>query len=305
MTIRSKITAFLLAALALLASPLSGHAESGPADAPQKHFLWKVTGSKGTVYLFGTVHLGSPDFYPLPAIIEDSFKRADTLVEEIKITPSDIAQMERWVIQHGIYSGSDTISDHLSEETNRHLQIYLKQQSWLEQQVITKMRPWAVAIMVTEANSKRLGLDPENGLDKHFLKEAEEQHKPVEALETIASQLQFLGELTSDQEENYLMQTLAESENPTSHLEVLVNAWREGDSEKMRELLSRSASNDPKSKVLMKTLLDDRNDAMTKQIEQFLGTRKTYFVAVGAGHMLGEHGIVSQLQAKRFTVRQL
>ena len=31
----------------------------------QKLFCWKVTGPKGVVYLLGTLHVGSADFYPL------------------------------------------------------------------------------------------------------------------------------------------------------------------------------------------------------------------------------------------------
>jgi uncharacterized protein YbaP (TraB family) len=298
---RSRVTALLFITLALLFCPLSGHAD----DAPQKHFLWKVTGPKSVVYLFGTIHIGKPDFYPLPAIIEDSFKRADTLVEEIKSDPSDAAQMKRWVVDHGLYPGSDMIGNHLTEQTIRHLAKYLNQKSWQEQQVIAKMRPWAIAAMIDGADSKRLGLDPANGLDKHFLGEAQEMHKPIEGLETFASHLQLFNDMANDVEDNYLMQTLAESEKPNSHLEMTIDAWRAGDSDKLQELLTQTINDYPQLTSIMKRLLDDRNDAMAKQIEQFLSTNKTYFVAVGAGHMVGEHGIVSLLRAKQFKVEQL
>jgi uncharacterized protein len=298
---RLRVTAFLFATLSLLYCPLSGHAE----DAPQKHFLWKVTGSKGVVYLFGTIHIGKPDFYPLPAVIEDSFKRADTLVEEIKNDPSDAAQMKQWIAEHGFYPGSDTIGNHLTEETIRHLAIFLRQKSWQEQQTISKMRPSAIASMIDGEERKRLGLDSANGLDKHFLTEAENSHKPVEALETLASHLQLLGEMASDVEDDYLMQTLAESEKPNSLLEMTVDAWCAGDSDKLQELLTQTVNDYPQLKPITKKLLDDRNDAMTKQIVQFLSTNKTYFVAVGAGHMVGEHGIVSLLRAKQFNVERL
>ena len=36
----------------------------------------------GTVYLFGTIHVGRTDFYPLAPVIEASFKAADTLITE-------------------------------------------------------------------------------------------------------------------------------------------------------------------------------------------------------------------------------
>jgi uncharacterized protein YbaP (TraB family) len=54
----------------------------------------------------------------------------------------------------------------------------------------------------------------------------------------------------------------------------------------------------------MKKLVDDRNDAMTAKIEQLLATPKTYFIAVGAGHLIGDRGIVSQLRAKPLAVEQ-
>ena len=55
----------------------------------------------------------------------------------------------------------------------------------------------------------------------------------------------------------------------------------------------------------MTKLFDDRNTAMTAKIEQFLQTPESYFVAVGAGHLVGEQGILSQLRRKNFTVEQL
>jgi uncharacterized protein YbaP (TraB family) len=44
---------------------------------------------------------------------------------------------------------------------------------------------------------------------------------------------------------------------------------------------------------------------MAAQIERFLQTPKSYFVAVGAGHLIGDEGILSQLQRKNFSVEQL
>jgi len=298
---RARVTAFLFAALTLLCCPVPGHAE----DSSQKHFLWKVTGSKGVVYLFGTVHIGKPDFYPLPAVIEDSFKHADVLVEEIKSDPSDAVQLKNWIAEHGLYPGSDTIGNHLSEETISHLAIYLKQKTWQEQQVIAKMRPWVIASMIDEDDKKRLGLDPANGLDKHFFVEAQNLHKPVEALETFASHLQLFSDMAADVEDHYLMQSLVQSQEPTSHLEALIDAWCAGDSEQMQNLLTQTIRDYPEIKPLMKKLLDDRNDAMAQKIEQFLSTNKTYFVAVGSAHMVGESGLVNLLREKQFKVEQL
>ena len=65
-------SALAIAALACCCALAGAAAPAAEAGAP-KHFLWKVTGPKGVVYLLGTIHAGKADFYPLPSIIEDSF----------------------------------------------------------------------------------------------------------------------------------------------------------------------------------------------------------------------------------------
>ena len=53
-------------------------------------------------------------------------------------------------------------------------------------------------------------------------------------------------------------------------------------------------------KAMYAKLFTDRNKAMTKKIVGFLKTEGTYFVIVGAGHLVGEDGIVELLKAKKF-----
>jgi uncharacterized protein YbaP (TraB family) len=103
--------ALAIAALALCCFASAGAAPPAAGDGAQKHFLWKVTGPKGGgVYLLGTIHVGKADFYPLPSIIEESFKKADTLIEEVDISaPGETARAQRWIIEHGGYPNGDAI----------------------------------------------------------------------------------------------------------------------------------------------------------------------------------------------------
>jgi uncharacterized protein len=58
-------------------------------------------------------------------------------------------------------------------------------------------------------------------------------------------------------------------------------------------------------KPLFAKMFDQRNDTMTQKIDEFLKTPKTIFVAVGAGHLTGERGILAQLRAKNYEIEQL
>ena len=54
------------------------------AQSPQKHFLWTVRAADApTTYLMGSLHVLTPDYYPLPALIEKAFAQSTVLIEEV------------------------------------------------------------------------------------------------------------------------------------------------------------------------------------------------------------------------------
>jgi len=297
--------ALAIAALGLCCFAFTGAAPPAAVDSAPKHFLWKVTGPTGIVYLLGTIHAAKADLYPLPAIIEDSFEKADTLIEEIDIgEPTEAASVQRRLIQDGSYPNGDTITNHLSEATRSHLAAYLKQGD-LPEPAIAHMRPWLVSMLVEQHELQRMGFDPSYGLDQHFLEEARQSHKQIGGLEDAGSQLKLLSSLSEEFQDRLLLSSLVDIEESQDVLDLLTRAWQSGDDAAMQELITSSVRDYPQLKPLMTKLFDDRNIAMTAKIERFLQTPKSYFVAVGAGHLVGDNGILSQLRRKNFSVEQL
>ena len=296
--------ALAIAALALCCVVSVGATAAG--DGAAKHFLWKVTGPKGgVVYLLGTIHAGKADFYPLPPIIEDSFKESDTLIEEIDISePGEAARVQQGLIETGSYPNSDTITNHLSEVTRSHLAAYVKN-GGLPEPAIAHMRPWLVSMLVLQLEMKRMGIDPSYGLDRHFLEEAQQSHKQISALEDAGSQIKLFSSLSEEFQDRLLLSSLVDMEKSHDVFDLLTRAWQAGDPAAMQKVITGSVRDYPQLKPLMTKLLDERNTAMTAKIERFLQTPKSYFVAVGAGHLVGDQGILSQLRRKNFTVEQL
>jgi uncharacterized protein YbaP (TraB family) len=294
----------LVIAALMLCCLASASATTPEAGAP-KHFLWKVIGPKGVVYLLGTIHAAKADFYPLPSILEDSFEKADTLIEEIDISePAEAARAQRGLIEEGSYPNGDTITNHLSEVTRSHLAAYVKE-GGLPEQAIAHMRPWLVSMLVEQRELQRMGFDPSYGLDQHFLEEARRSHKQIGALEDAESQLKMLSSLSEDFQDRLLLSSLVDIEKSRDVLDALTQAWQSGDAAAMQEVITSSVRDYPQLKPLMTKLFDDRNTAMTAKIGRFLQTPKSYFVAVGAGHLVGDQGILSQLRRQNFTVEQL
>ena len=294
-----------IAALALCSFAFTGAAPPAGGDSAPKHFLWKVTGPKGVVYLLGTIHAGKADFYPLPSIIEESFKSADTLIEEIDTSePAEAARVQQAFMENGDYPNGDTINNHLSEVTRSHLTAYVKE-GGLPEQAVAHMRPWLVSMLVELREMKQMGFDPSYGLDQHFLEEARQSHTQIGALEDAGSQLKLLSSLSEEFQDRLLLNSLVDMAKSHDVVDLLTRAWQSGDATALEELITGSVRDYPQLKPLMTKLIDDRNTTMAAKIERFLQTPKCYLVAVGAAHLVGDNGILNQLQRKNFTVEQL
>jgi uncharacterized protein len=290
-----------LSALALVCLALAGHA--GEPAAAQKHFLWKVTGGNGVVFLFGTVHVGKKDLYPLASVIEDSFKQSDILVEEIDPDNSPEAlRLAQDIIKGGMYPAGDSITNHLTEETSARLTEYAKAGQLGAD--YSRAKPWLLSLMILQHQLKEMGFDSSKGLDQHFMQEARDTHKAIEALETADSQLRMFSSFSDELQDQFLLATLLGASEATEILDRTLAAWTSGNTGAMDDLINRDVRDHPVLQPLMETMFYERNDAMARKIEKFLETGKTYFVAVGAGHLVGERGIAKQLRRKNYTVEQ-
>ena len=72
----------------------------------------------------------------------------------------------------------------------------------------------------------------------------------------------------------------------------------------LKTLMYKSLEEAPELAPLFKKLFTDRNLTMADKIARFLETESSYFVLVGAGHLIGDDGIVALLKEKEFSVER-
>src|SRR4029453_2944050 len=65
----------------------------------RRGFLWEVRKGRQVAWLFGTIHVGRPEFYPLPASRLSPLKRAEAIVLEADVSDSSraIAAKQKYV----------------------------------------------------------------------------------------------------------------------------------------------------------------------------------------------------------------
>jgi hypothetical protein len=152
--------------------------------------------------------------------------------------------------------------------------------------------------------SIKLGLDPNLGIDQYFLSKAEGKKKIVE-LESMDYQINLLSGFSDKDQELFLIYTLKDLRLMEQEVNQLTQAWISGDTKSVESLLTRSILEDKRLSSIFEKLIFERNRRMVSEIEDFLRTKETYFVIVGAGHLVGDQGVIELLRGKGYVIEQL
>jgi hypothetical protein len=278
---------------------------------PGSTMLWEVQGSalseRGvSLFLFGSMHVGKPDFYPLPAPVEASFRAAEHVVFEVDprsaTTPEAAAELE----QRSRLPESQNLYQLLSAETLVALQAVLQEQN-LAVDTMRRFKPWMISLLLANLQSNALGYEASWGLESYFMKQLPPDAEVLQ-LESLWQQVNMLEELDPDV---FLSYSLREFDAGSAQIEALAQAWRCGDHAALETLLFASETapdlNDKQRaglKELHERLFTVRNRVMADGIAKLIETGSDdYFVVVGAGHLLGMGSVIELLREKGYTVQ--
>jgi uncharacterized protein YbaP (TraB family) len=300
--------ALLLAPVQVFADPqasASGPPQPQADTAPNRGLFYQVSKGGNTLYLFGTLHVGKPEFYPLNRQVVTALQRSKYLA--VEADPSDFSAMARAFADSAMYPPGESLDEHVSFRVMRDLKTVLDTyQLPLEQ--AQRMRPWTIAMMLDYLGSLKAGYDPAYGADLYLIGVAKDLKKPIAEVESVDFQLQLFAGMTPTEQEAYLADSLHEhvSGEFARQLDEMVAAWSHADTPSIaRSLDAGEKQLSPATKPIYTRLIKDRNASMTRRVEEYLLSGSQYFVAVGAGHVLGDDGIVARLKAKGYDVRNL
>ncbi|HEY6971973.1 MAG TPA: TraB/GumN family protein [Candidatus Angelobacter sp.] len=290
---------FLFVAVFLTAVQAWTQAAPQPDAKAHRLLMWKATSPTNTVYLLGSIHAGDKEFYPLPDVVESAFNNSKLLVVEVNVKNVNPMAGMKLVQQYGVYPENDALSKHLSRATADALDAYCSKHG-LPRALLEKFKPWMAALTIEVMAVQQAGEDLQMGIDLHFLNESKEPQK-IEELETADFQMTALSSGSEEEQQEFLAQTLKHAENTKERLGSMRKAFLNGDADTIEKMLEED--NEPKS--LYKRLVDDRNGPMAERIAAYLNGKDQCFVVVGAGHLVGEKGIIRQLRDKNFKVEQM
>jgi uncharacterized protein len=269
--------------------------------AQARAFAWKATKAQGAVYLVGSVHMLTSDFYPLAPALDAAFKDADLLVEEADLGEMLAPTAQFSMLARGMLPAGQTIDKVVSPATLALLNAHSSGLA-LPLAAMMQFKPWFMAMTIEAMEWQKAGFDASLGLDKHFFDRAQAEGKAVQGLETTDYQISLFDGLTADQQDHFLAESLKGLDTETTSVTALANAWKAGDVGTVERLVLADVKDDP---LMYQRLLVARNRAWLPKIEALFARPRPAFVVVGAAHLVGPDGLIALLEARGYQVVQL
>ena len=263
--------------------------------------VWEIKKGEDVVHIGGTVHLLPITEYPLPSVFTDTYQAADSIVLETKLPTPDDQAGQMAMLKAMAYADGETLSQHLSEQTNESLKQYFSAVG-IEFEKLNKFKPGFISSMILNIETQKAGMAGA-GVDMYFSQLANQDNKSIEYLETLDFQINMLANMGVGNEEYAIKHNLAEAEEIVPLLKKLIKAWRVGDENAINELaLVQMKEQFPSS---FKAMMTDRNLDWVPKIEALFNDDDQEFVLVGAAHLVGEDSVIEQLKDKGYKVTKL
>ena len=285
--------------------------------------LWEVKAKNGAghLYLFGSIHMADSSLYPLPDTVEKAYKGCSSLAVEFDTTGmQEDMDVQMQLLTSMLFRDGRDIHDVLDDE------LYGKVKSFLTDNGIPYSPMYDMYnasfwnSLIDEVFLGKCDMSADYGVDAYFLERAHAEGLEILEVESLEFQTELLAsapdELMAVMIEGAVSQT---QEDYNEAMEELYSAYASGDEKKLEELVYISADESelddlsPAEIALLlrqiddynKSMLTDRNIGMAKAAEGYLEGGKSVFFVVGAGHMVGEHGIPQLLRNDGYEVDRI
>lgn len=273
--------------------------------------LYKVTDDEGNaIWLFGSIHIGTDDYYPLPDYVNDAYDDSEILAVEC-----DIVEMEKDTqaqidaLMHMVYRDGTKIDDHIPKKLYEDAKDIIDE---LDNYVSAYDNYYPVlwSNLIDSLLAEKLGGDGELGIDRHFLERAKDDDKTIDEIESVDFQYEMMSNF-SEELQILLLESSIESyediDETKKELKELLALWASGNEKEFIKYLSEEDEDLAKDEEELyeeyrEAVLTDRNLLMADYAEDVLDSGDEVFICVGAAHVIGEGALTELLTERGYTV---
>lgn len=261
--------------------------------------LWKISGNglEKPSYLFGTIHLLCAD----DAVLSENMKKAIAGADEVYFE----VDMDNLLDMFGAFTkmkmkGDTSLHDLLEEAEYSRVKNYFEEKgSQIPFSMLEKFKPILAASML---QSGSLPCDNTAVMEQVIMQQAKENDKRIKGLETMAFQAGILDSIPYKVQAKQLLEYVDAAgkakEGEDTELSEMWKAYNDQDLKKLEDLMIKG---DIGINNYTDLLLYRRNSNWVSQLKNLL-PGKSLVVAVGAGHLPGDKGVINLLRKAGYTL---
>jgi uncharacterized protein YbaP (TraB family) len=253
--------------------------------------VWSVKGKRNTVYFAGSVHALPPNHAQLSPQLERAYGAADALLMEVDLDDLNPLEAVQFVTENGTLPASQSLEQVVGEDRYTRI-IELATSVDVPELALSRLEPWAAAMVLTQFALMKSGFDPQLGTDSQLAERARADGKPVDGLETVADQLAIFDRRSIGEQTKFLVDAANDVPKMHDDLERLIAAWRVGDLRALEREFNKERSQAP---ALYDQLLGQRNRQWMPKLEALFEEERDYLVVVGTLHFVGRDGLLALL----------
>jgi uncharacterized protein YbaP (TraB family) len=262
--------------------------------------VFKVTKDGETVYIGGTFHLLTERDYPLPDAFDKAYSLADEIYFETDFKHLDTPEFQRKFLAVMSYQDGTTLQSGLDKATYARFVEYATSRQ-LDPLQFNVLNPTGLMLTITIMEYQARGFVAQ-GVDKYYFERAVQDNKTIGWFETPDEQLAIIDGFDNENPNALINYSLDDINNIDEIITGLHESWRDGDMDALATLGINTLNDYPDIYALV---LLNRNNAWMEKIEAMFSDQSTELVLVGALHLPGKDGLLTQLRNKGYSVEKL
>lgn len=259
----------------------------------QASLLWKITSDElpQPSYLFGTIHLICEQDFFMDERIETALAESDALVKEIDLSsPEIMLRLQQLMVN----TGGPYLQEYLSADQLAVIDEYFTENFGAGLAQLGVLKPLALSSMVLTAG---LPCTDIKSYEMELADLADQHDLAILELESVDFQMQIFDDIPLEDQVAWLWQGIAEEQESQRVFQTMVDAYVAEDLDKLLEAMRQDAQ----MMEYFDVLLNERNHNWIAPIREMIHAQQV-FIAVGAGHLPGEQGVIRLLEEAGYTV---
>lgn len=260
--------------------------------------LWEVSGNglKKPSYLFGTHHFTNKEFADTMQVLQEKLKSVNGVVGEIVMDGTLQGRMAPFLVMK-----NNTLDSVFTPAEYKEVDDYIKARNpAVNLKQLNRFKPAMVGVLIMLLNNPEMR-SLTNGIDESFQKYAKDNAKSIHGLETAEYQGALLFDDDLQKQKKALLKSVRESDKNKIKLQELTGYYLAQDIDKLTQFFK---AQDEETKEFMTEMLKNRNQRWLDQLPALM-EKESLFIAVGAGHLVGDEGLIKGLQARGYTLKPI